>query len=51
MKCPNCNSKLRECHMYLHHVICDKCKYEEEDIHIINKGEAYDKIRSKQNKY
>lgn len=38
MKCPNCNSELKECHMYLHHVICDNCKYEEKDIFVINKG-------------
>ena len=39
MKCPKCNGEMEELHMFLHHVKCKNCNYEEEDIFIRNKGD------------
>ena len=38
MKCPNCGEEMIELHMFLHHIRCESCKYEEEDGFIRNKG-------------
>ena len=39
MKCPKCNGEMEELHMFLHHVKCKNCNYEEEDIFIKNKDD------------
>ena len=37
MKCPKCNEEMKELHLFLHHVKCEKCEYEE-DVFIRNEG-------------
>lgn len=39
MKCPKCNNKMKELHPFLHHVKCEHCEYEEEDIFERNPGQ------------
>lgn len=38
MKCPKCGAEMEELGMFVHHVKCENCKYEEDDIFIINEG-------------
>lgn len=42
MKCPKCNTKMKELHPFLHHVKCESCEYEEEDIFVRNEGKHID---------
>lgn len=39
MKCPKCNNEMKELHPFLHHVKCENCGYEEEDIFERNQGQ------------
>lgn len=49
MKCPKCNTEMKELSYFLHHVKCENCEYEEEDIFIRNEGGKRKYVKFKPN--